>query len=79
MHKMGEKTEALDPPHNYVPWIVVNGAHTDEIQSEAQEDLLALVCDSYTGDKPKECHKQTGGFYKWLRDLYSNVVIEVSK
>jgi interferon gamma-inducible protein 30 len=23
-HQMAVKTEALDPPHKYVPWIVLN-------------------------------------------------------
>jgi interferon, gamma-inducible protein 30 len=32
MHQMGKDTESLDPSHTYVPWIVVNGQHTDEIQ-----------------------------------------------
>jgi interferon gamma-inducible protein 30 len=77
MHEMGKKTESLDPAHDYVPWIVLNGLHTDDIQNEASEHLLALVCDTYTGDKPKECHNQTGGFFKWMRDLYSKIVVEI--
>ena len=35
-HSMGVKTESLDPPHKYVPWVVVNGEHTDELQEKAQ-------------------------------------------
>ena len=35
-HSMGVKTESLDPPHKYVPWVVVNGDHTDELQEKAQ-------------------------------------------
>ena len=44
---MGAKTESLDPPHNYVPWIVVDGEHNNEIQQAAMDNLLALVCKLY--------------------------------
>jgi len=54
-HSMGAKTESLDPPHKYVPWIVVNGEHTDDLQEKAQTDLLGLVCTLYQGQKPAEC------------------------
>jgi len=56
-HAMGAKTEALDPPHNYVPWIVVNGEHTDQLQNAAQTNLVGLVCSLYKGQKPAECSK----------------------
>lgn len=45
---MGGETQALNPPHRGVPWITVNGKHTDNIQSQALTNLLKLVCDSYT-------------------------------
>ena len=44
---MGTKTESLDPPHNYVPWIVVDGQHDDEIQNAAMDNLVGLVCKLY--------------------------------
>lgn len=54
--KMSQETWNLDPPHNYVPWIVVNDVHTDDQQSLAQTDLLRLVCDSVSsGSKPPPC------------------------
>merc|ERR1719513_455165 len=55
-HSMGAKTESLDPPHKYVPWVVVNGEHTDELQEKAQSDLLGLVCSLYQGAQPAECN-----------------------
>lgn len=44
---MAVKTESLVPAHNYVPWILVDGEHTAELQTKAQQDLLGLVCQLY--------------------------------
>ena len=44
---MAGQTLALDPPHNWVPWITINGQHTDEIQDKATTNLLQLVCETY--------------------------------
>jgi len=51
-HINAVKTENLQPPHKYVPWIVVNGIHTEEIQNEAQDDLVKLMCKTYKGSNP---------------------------
>ncbi|XP_065508755.1 gamma-interferon-inducible lysosomal thiol reductase [Caloenas nicobarica] len=55
MHRNAQLTEALDPPHQYVPWILVNGKHTDELQAQAQASLLGLICRLYQGEKPEAC------------------------
>ncbi|KAM6235981.1 gamma-interferon-inducible lysosomal thiol reductase isoform 1-T2 [Porphyrio hochstetteri] len=55
MHRNAQLTEALDPPHQYVPWVVINGKHTDELQAQAQVSLLGLVCSLYQGEKPEAC------------------------
>ncbi|XP_061330735.1 gamma-interferon-inducible lysosomal thiol reductase [Pezoporus flaviventris] len=55
MHRNAQRTEALDPPHQYVPWVVVNGKHTDELQEEAEASLLGLICRLYQGEKPEAC------------------------
>ncbi|XP_010560469.1 PREDICTED: gamma-interferon-inducible lysosomal thiol reductase isoform X1 [Haliaeetus leucocephalus] len=55
MHRNAQLTEALDPPHQYVPWIVINGKHTDELQAQAEASLLGLICHLYQGEKPKAC------------------------
>ena len=46
-HDFAVLTEQLNPPHKYVPWIVLNGIHTEEIQNEAQADLIGLICKTY--------------------------------
>ena len=55
-HEMALKTEALQPAHQYVPWVVANGQHTDDIQNEIMDSLLNYVCNNYTGpNKSKAC------------------------
>ena len=55
-HLNAQLTEALNPAHQYVPWVTLNGAHNDDIQNKAQDDLVGLICDTYTGDnKPAAC------------------------
>ena len=46
-HMNAVRTENLRPIHEYVPWITVNGEHTDEMQEQAQKDLIELICKSY--------------------------------
>jgi len=60
-HNMALATDALDPPHTFVPWVTLNGVHTDEIQQEAQDDLLGLICTTYQGPKPAACTTRTAG------------------
>ncbi|XP_064031312.1 gamma-interferon-inducible lysosomal thiol reductase [Pogoniulus pusillus] len=55
MHHNAQLTQALDPPHQYVPWVVINGKHTEELQEQAQASLLGLICRLYQGEKPKAC------------------------
>lgn len=57
-HKMAVQTSVLNPPHKFVPWITLNGNHTDEIQNQAETDLIGLICNTYTGSKrPPACTK----------------------
>eukprot|EP01097_Dermamoeba_algensis_P002978 TRINITY_DN2190_c0_g1_i1.p1 TRINITY_DN2190_c0_g1~~TRINITY_DN2190_c0_g1_i1.p1 ORF type:complete len:229 (-),score=39.45 TRINITY_DN2190_c0_g1_i1:43-729(-) len=56
--EMGEKTDSLSPSHNYVPWVVLNGVHTEDINRQAEDDFLGLVCKTYTGPKPQGCETE---------------------
>lgn len=44
LYEAGEKTNSLNPKLNYVPWINVNGIHTNEIQQQAEGNLSYYVC-----------------------------------
>ncbi|KAI8509206.1 Gamma-interferon-inducible lysosomal thiol reductase [Branchiostoma belcheri] len=58
-HEMALKTGSLNPPHTYVPWVTLNGVHTEKIQNEAMDNLLKLICDTYQGPKPDACTSST--------------------
>ncbi|XP_033837717.1 gamma-interferon-inducible lysosomal thiol reductase-like [Periophthalmus magnuspinnatus] len=55
MHQNALKTKALKPPHTFVPWITVNGVHTDDLQDKAMSSLISLVCNEHQGPKPAVC------------------------
>lgn len=55
-HKVGVKTDALDPQHTFIPWIVAEGKSDDSVQREALRNLKELVCSLYAGKAPAECN-----------------------
>jgi len=55
MHSLAVKTGALVPPHQFTPWVVING--TPLSSSQLDLSLTKLVCDAYTGTKPAGCGK----------------------
>ena len=42
-------TKALDPVLSAVPWITLDGNHTDSIQSNCEASTLECVCAAYNG------------------------------
>lgn len=63
-HQMALKTEQLSPPHQYVPWLTLNGQHTNEIQNGLSSAMLETVCNAYTGTKPDGCTRKVDVCYK---------------
>ncbi|KAI4373375.1 hypothetical protein MLD38_011506 [Melastoma candidum] len=50
------ETNALQPPHQYVPWVVVNG----EPLYDDYEDFVSYVCKAYSGTSlPEACSNTT--------------------
>jgi len=47
-HAYAVQTENLQPAHKYVPWITINGQHTEDMQQQAQDDLIKFTCQTYT-------------------------------
>ena len=56
-HSMAIITGELNPPHTYVPWVTLNGVHTEDINEKAAKNLLSFICDTYMGPKPDVCKK----------------------
>ena len=56
-HEMAVITGKLSPPHTYVPWVTLNGVHTEKINDQAMEDLMSLICKTYKGPTPDACKK----------------------
>jgi hypothetical protein len=46
-HIYAVQTENTKPKTAFVPWVTLNGNHTDEIQDKAQTNLINLLCETY--------------------------------
>jgi len=66
MHGIAVATQSLVPPHEWTPWVVMNGKPLS--QAQLSESLTKLVCNAYTGTKPPACK----GFEPILVDYADN-------
>lgn len=53
MNAVGVATNTLVPPHQWTPWVVLNGKPLTSAQLDLP--LKTLVCNAYTGTKPAGC------------------------
>jgi interferon gamma-inducible protein 30 len=53
MYQIGQDTTNLQPPHQYTPWIVMNGTPLTSLQQS--RSLIQVVCKEYTGTPPAGC------------------------
>lgn len=55
MHSIGEATNNLQPPHQWTPWVVLNGKPLSS--AELDLPLYKLICKAYQGTLPSGCSK----------------------
>lgn len=68
MHEVATKTENLTPKNTYVPWIVVNGVHDEQAETEIMENMVEFICKKQTsvGEYINSCQKSHRNFLKLL-------------
>lgn len=44
MYNYGLQTDKLNPPHQYVPWILFNGSFNEDDNQQAGTDLVRVIC-----------------------------------
>ena len=54
-HGMAVATNALNPPRRYVPWLVGNGQHNEELEDDILTNFMEWVCRTYERVKPHAC------------------------
>jgi len=57
MHDVAIQTNNLQPPHQWTPWVVLNGKPLSQAQLDMS--LMTLVCQAYTGPTPAGCKKMS--------------------
>ena len=51
----GAATGALQPQHEFVPWVTLGGTPGTFCTENGCDNMLAAVCKAYTGTPPASC------------------------
>jgi len=70
MHEVATTTNNLNPPHQFTPWVTMNGKPLTSKQLD--DHLVKLVCQAYTGTKPKACNKYLRSIQLCQRNVTNN-------
>ena len=58
-HEFAVQTENLNPPHKYVPWVVVNGVFNETVQDEITDNVIKYVCKQIEpANRPAVCQRR---------------------
>ncbi|XP_017491966.1 PREDICTED: uncharacterized protein LOC108380108, partial [Rhagoletis zephyria] len=68
------KTDALNPAHQYVPWILINGVHTEDLENKCLANLLGYLCKNYLPKNQPECKQADLGLSMPAENLYKNKI-----
>ena len=49
-HFAGLRTESLNPKLSWIPWVVANGKHTTQINTNVLDNMLKFACENYNGE-----------------------------
>ena len=56
-HEVADFTDNVNPPHKYVPWILVDGKHDPVVEDAIINDMLGYLC-KLTNNRIKACYKR---------------------
>jgi len=65
-HEIADFTAGLNPPHNHVPWVIVDGKYDAQTEDSIINDMLGYLCER-TDTPIAACRQQ-----KFLKALFEN-------